>query len=60
MPRRLNRPTYGWSYTYGKDQRVPTEEYKRGYEKIKWRRIDTESWDTRKTRFGEARVKRYD
>ena len=48
MPRRLNRKTYGWSYTYGRDSRIPSQEYLRNFDGIKWERSDLESFPTAK------------
>jgi hypothetical protein len=59
MPRRLNRPRYGHSYTWGREQRVPSEEYKENFDKIQWKDRDLSDCDTRKTRFGKARVIRF-
>ena len=57
MPRRLNHKEYGWSLTYGAGQRVASEEYKDGYDKIKWRGEDLSQCLARKTKFGVAKVK---
>lgn len=57
MPRRLNRPEYGWSLTYGREQRSVTDKFKDGYEKIKWD-TDTSDWDDGKHRyFGRTKRK---
>jgi|GEM_PF-5597802 len=61
MPRRLNRKTYGWSLTYGVNQRVLSDKYKENYDKINWHRND-EEWEklpTRQTVFGKAKVKKF-
>ena len=57
MPRRLNRKNYGWSYTYGRDQRTPSKEYTENIQKVHFPKLDTSDWPTRQTRFGKARVK---
>lgn len=57
MPRRLNRKSYGWSYTFGKEARSPSEKYKKNFDAIKWENEDFSHLPTRKTRFGIARVK---
>jgi len=57
MPRRLNRKDYGWSYTFGKGQREPSESFKDGYDKINWNHLPMPGEFTRKTRFGVAKVK---
>ena len=36
MPKRLNRKGYGWSYTYGKEQRTITPELREKLGRIKW------------------------
>ena len=59
MPRRLNRKRYGWSYLYGREQRTQSDEYKKNYDEVNWPKIDTSGWDTRQTRFGKAKVKRF-
>jgi hypothetical protein len=59
MPRRLQRKHYGWSYTYGKDQRTQSDTFKKHYEEIKWNDSDTSEWDTKKNQFGKAKVKRF-
>lgn len=58
MPRRLNRPTFGWSYTYGRDQRTVSEEYKDRFDKIKWD-TDTSDWEDGQCKFGKSKRKRF-
>ena len=58
MPRRLNRKEYGWSYTYGKDQRTPSEEFKAGYDRIKWD-TDMSGWEDGQCKFGRSKRKRF-
>lgn len=40
MPEPLKRPksvgAYGWSYIWSKEQRAPSEEYKKNYDLIDW------------------------
>ena len=47
---------YGWSYSYGKEQRVLSEEYKRNYDKIKWKGIQREPDSIIKCKRGVAKV----
>ena len=59
MPRRLNLKNYGWSYTYGKDQRTPTDGYKEKYDKIKWD-TDMSDWEDGKHHyFGRTKRKKF-
>jgi len=57
MPRRLQRKGYGWSLTYGKDQRKPSEEYKENYDKIKWSKDFDEYEDGKNSVFGNCKRK---
>ena len=58
MPRRLNRKEYGWSYSFGVGQRIPSDKYKENFDKIKWPHRDISNWeDGRRTVFGKAKKK---
>ncbi|MDY6827243.1 MAG: hypothetical protein SVV67_08770 [Bacillota bacterium] len=61
MPRRLNRPGYGWSYTYGKGQRTVTPELRDKLEQIKWDKTpmtEANGWqDGKNATFGNCKRK---
>ncbi|MEA3427704.1 MAG: hypothetical protein U9Q84_00495 [Thermodesulfobacteriota bacterium] len=63
MPRSLKRAAgYGWSYAMGKGQRVPSTKYKKNFDKIKWKKHNTDEWDVKKVygeRGGLAIIKKY-
>jgi len=58
MPRRLNRKDYGWSLTYGRDQRTLTKEWKDRFDKIKWD-TDMSGWEDGRCLFGVSKRKRF-
>ena len=58
MPRRLNRKGYGWSYTYGRDQRTVSDKFKENYEKVDWD-TDTSGWEDGVCVFGKSKRKRF-
>jgi len=59
MPRRLQRKGYGWSLTYGREQRTVTEQFKTNYERIKWHEDNPEEWEEGRNLFGKCKVKRF-